>query len=345
MAIGTGLGGSISVGVETVYAATTGVSLSRTIEVRSAKLDERVHTVQGWGLAGGRSVELGSRRNTEWKDAGGDVEMEFLSTGMALLLANALGSSATLAAITTGNTAYAATFAYGVPDGQNFFSLQTLEPDTSGTLHPYTYHGCKIPKAEFTVDRTNLLMVTYTVDAQHVETATAAVTPSFTTSNTALDGVALSGTGSFKVGTLGSEAAVDGVRKFTATIERELDTERIYLGDSATSKHEPLTKNWTKISCSMDVDLTSTNKSVLWDIYDSQTPLSVIADFVGAAIGASGHNSELKLSLPNCYLDTNGTPQLDGPDIVRATLNFTALIDTANDAPISAYLVTSDSTW
>ncbi len=342
MAIGTGLGGSLSIGTETAY-ATTSVTLSRTIEVRSAKIDERVHTVQGWGLAGGRSVELGSRRNTEWKDAGGSVEMEFLNTGMALLLANALGSSATLAALTTGNTAYSAPFAYGVPDGQNFFAAQVLVPDTSGALHPYTYHGGKITKAEWSVDRTNLLMATYTTDFQHVETVTAAVTPSFTTNNTALDGVALSGTGSFKVGTLGSEAAVDGVRKFTVSLERELDTERIYVGDTAVSKHEPLTKNWTKITCSMEVDLTSTNKAVLCDIYDTQTPTSVIADFVGSAIGATGHNNEIKFSLPNCYLDTNGTPQLDGPDIVRATLNFTALIDDGNDAPLSVYLVTGDT--
>ncbi len=342
-AIGTGLGGALVIGAETVYAATS-VTLSRTVEVRSAKIDERVHTVQGWGLASGRSVELGSRRNTEWKDAGGDIETEFLNTGMALLLATALGSAATLAAITTGNTAFAATFAYGVPDNQNFFAAQALVPDTSGTLHPYTYHGGKITKAEWSVDRTNLLMCTYTTDFQHIETATVAVTPTQSTSNTAFDGVDLS-SGSFKVGALGSEAAVDGVRKFTVSLEREMDTERIYVGDTATGKHEPLTKNWTKITCSMEVDLTSTNKSVLWDIYDSQTPVSVIADFVGAVIGTSGHNNEVKFSLPNCYLDTNGTPQLDGPDIVRATLNFTALIDTANDAPLSVYLVTSDTGW
>lgn len=340
-AIGGGLGGSIVIGVETAY-GTTSVTLSRAVEVRSAKIDERVHTVQGWGLAAGRSVELSSRRNTEWKDAGGEIEVEFLSTGMALLLATAMGSSATLVAVTTSSTAYNATFAYGVPDGQNFFAAQALVPDTGGTIHPYTFHGGKITKAEWSIDRTNLLMCTYTADFQHVETATAAATPSFTTNNTAFDGVDLNG--NFKVGTLGSEAAVDGVRKFTVSLERELDTERIYLGDTATGKHEPLTKNWTKITCSMEVDLTSTNKAVLWDIYDSQASQSIIAEFVGPVITGS-YNNTIKFSLPNVQLDTNGTPQLDGPDLVRATLNFTALIDAGNDAPLSIYLITPDATF
>lgn len=331
--IGSGLGGAVAVAAETVYG--TFVPPTRTLEPRSAKLAERVHIEQGWGLANGRSVELGSRRTDVWQDAGGEIETEFLTTGMALLLANAMGSPATLAQVGT-TTAYSGTFNYGVPDGQNYFSLQSLVPTTSGTQEPQNFHGCKITKAEFTIERTNLLMVTYTVDSQYVETTSAAVTPTEVTNSDVFSASGMS----FKVGAYGSEAVVDGVRKFTLGIERSLDVSRIYLGN--THKDEPVTINWTKLTCTMDVDLLSTNYATLWQIYHTQTPLSVVANFVGPVITGT-YNNELNLNLTNAYVDTNGTPELEGPDIVKATLNFTGLIDAANDSPLTAFLQTADT--
>ncbi|HZV27483.1 MAG TPA: phage tail tube protein [Acidothermaceae bacterium] len=340
MAGGGGLFGAIGVVSETAYGSY--LTPTRTIEIRSAKLQERVHIVQGTGLADGRTVDLGSRRNNVWTDGGGDIETEFLTTEMALLLANALGSNATLVALTgttSAVTAYSATFNYGVPDNQNYFSLQALVPDTSGTLHAESYQGCKITKSEWTIERTGLLMCTYTVDAQQWNGTAGAFTPVESTSDAVFQAVAMT----FEVGTYGSEAAVDGVRKCTFSIERELDVERIYLG--SVNKDEPITKGMTKLKCTMDVDLLSTNKAALWDIYNTQAATSIIATLTGPQIGTSGNDNKVVFALTNAYVDQNGTPELDGPDVVKASLSFTGLIDAANNTPFSVTLTTPDSTY
>ncbi len=344
-AIGGGLGGSSGILSETIYASytTAGTFFEtaglRTLEPRSAKIQERIHITQGTGLAYGRSIDLGSRRVNTWTDAGGYYETEFLSTGMALLLANALGSSAVLTAAGTGvlTNAYTTMFSYGVPDDQNYFAFQNLVPDTGGSIHAESYHGGKITKAEWKIERGGLLMCTYTMDFAVYETASSAFTPSEVTSSFAFDAAGMN----FKAGTYGSEAAVDGVRTFTLTIERELDVERIYLGDA--NKSEPVTKGVTKLTCAMDVDLLSSNKSVLWDIYNSQVATSIIADFIGPEIGSTGANNEIKFNITEAFVDTNGTPELDGPDIVKASLTFTGLISPANTSPLTATLTTGDS--
>jgi hypothetical protein len=43
------------------------------------------------------------------------------------------------------------------------------------------------------------------------------------------------------------------------------------------------------------------------------------------------------------YIDSGGTPELDGPGIVSTTLNWSALIDTSNDAALIATLITADT--
>lgn len=337
--IGSGLGGAVVVAAETVYG--TWVTPTRTLQPRSAKLQEKIHIEQGWGLAYGQSVEQGSRRVNTWSDADGSLETEFLSTGMALLLQHAMGSTAALTAMTgttSSTTAYVATYDIGVPDNQNYFSLQALVPNTAGSTQVENYHGCKITKSEFTIERTNLLMCNFSIDSQQVETSSTAVTPTEVTNASVFSASGMS----FKVGTFGSEAAVDGVKKFTLSIERSLDTTRIYLGSAF--KDEPVTTNWTKLTCTMDVDLLSTNYATLWELYHTQAPTSVVAQFVGPEIGTTGNNNQITFNLTNAYVDTNGTPELDGPGVVTASLSFTGLIDAANDSALTAILQTADST-
>lgn len=335
MAIGGGLGGSVIVAPETTYG--TWVAPTRAVEVHDAKLQERKHRFQGTGLAAGRSIDLGSRRGNVWSDGGGTLDMEFLNTGQALFLAHAMGSSATLAQMGT-TSAYQLVTNYGTPDNQNYFSLQSLVPDTGGVLHQENYHGCKIVKATWTIDVANPLMVSYDIDAQQVTTAEGQASPSFPSAskNFSANGM------TFAAGALGSEAFVDGVKKFDLSIERILKVDRMYVG--GTTKDEPITIGVTKIAGSFDLDLLPTNKAILWDLYHSDAAVpSILATFAGSAIGVSGHNDTFTLNATDVFIDQNGTPELDGPDVVSATVQFVGLIDSANDAALKSTLITADT--
>lgn len=267
------------------------------------------------------------------------MELEFLNQGMALLLANAMGSPATLTQL--GSTsAYQIACSLGAPDNQNYMSLQTLLPDTGGNIKQQNFHGCKLQSTEWTIDMSNPLMWTFNVDSQQFENTSAAGSPTFTSNSRIFTFTGMN----FKVGAYGSESFIDGVTKMTCKIERGFYTKRIYMGQSA--KSEPLSNAVVKISGTADVDLTPTNKSVLWDIYHTQTAVpSIVMGFTGAAIGTSGYNDSLVLNPTDVFIDTGGTPELDGPDVVKATLNWSGLIDTANDSAFKATLTTSDATF
>ena len=336
--IAGGLGGAVGLAAEVTYG--TFVAPTRWVEVRSAKMQNQPHIAQGTGLASGRFVDLGSRRKLIYADAKGTVELEFLNQSMALLLQHAMGSSATLTQFGT-TTAYTLTTNLGVPDAQNYLSMQVLTPNvTTGAIQQQNFHGCKIQKVTWTADEMNPLMWQLDIDAQQWSNSEAAGTPSYTanTRNFTANGM------SFKVGAFGSETALDGVRKMTCTIERGLRTDRMYLGQSV--KNEPVTNAVVKISGTADVDLTATNKSVLWDIGNTQIAApSVVLDFVGNAIGSSGKNDEFKINATDVFVDSGFTPELDGPDIVTTTINWTGLIDANNDTALSAVLTTADSTF
>ena len=337
--LGTGLGGAVGIAAEGSSTYGTWVASTRWVEVRSFKMQEQLHVAQGTGLASGRIVDLGTRRRTIYQDAKGTMELEFLNQGQALLLANAMGSNATLTQIGT-TTAYTLTCNLGAQDVQNSLSMQSLVPNAAGTIFPQNFHGCKLQKVSWTIDEMNPLMWTHDIDAQQVTTAEAAGTPSYTANTRTFTAQGMS----FKVGAFGSEATIDGVRKMTCTIERGLKTDRIYLGNA--TKFEPVTNAVVKVTGSADVDLTANNKSVLWDLYHSQAAVpSIVMQFVGNAIGSSGSSDTLTLNPTNVFIDSGGTPELDGPDIVGTTLNWTGLIDAANDSAFKATLITGDSTF
>lgn len=342
--IGGGLGGAVGIAAESTYG--TWAAPTRWIEPHSFKMQEQVHTIQGTGLASGRIVDPGPRRRVTYQDASGTMEYEFLNKGMALLVANIFGTSAMLQQIGT-TAAYqlggASGFSLGAPDNQNYLSMQSLVPDTSGTIHQENFHGCKIKSAEFMIDLQSPLTVTLDIDAQQVTTSEAAGTPSYSpnTSDFTFTGM------NFNVGALGSEAAIDGVKKMTCKIERGLETNRIYMGATGTpTKSEPITNAIVKITGTADVDLTAANKPVLWDLYHSQAAVpSIVMQFTGNAIGSSGSVDTFTINPTDVYIDSGGTPELDGPGIVTATLNWTALIDAANDSPLKGALITADSTF
>jgi hypothetical protein len=219
--------------------------------------------------------------------------------------------------------------------------MQWGAPTTDGTQRPYNYHSCVITKAEWVFDRAGLVTYSYDFDAQYVETTTALITPSYPTSGVAFN---MSGASSvFKIGALGSESAVDGFRKATFTLERPMATDRIYLGN--TYKDQPVTNQYINLTCTIDADFTTAAKTALFDLFLANTPISVIATAVGAAIGTSGSNNTFGLQLTNAFIDSNAEPNIDGPDIIKNSVTLKGTVDAASDPALKATLITGDTTF
>lgn len=345
VSIGSGLGGFAAVAQNTTYGGTYQTP-TRTLSLKSATATWNPHLVYGGPyLEGGQTVYRGAGRVPTYLDATGTIMVDVTNSGYALLMATSFASTATMQQLGT-TTAYelggASGVSLGVADTNGaYIDMQMGVPTTDGTQQPYSYHSCVITKAEWVFDRVGLVTASHDFDAQYVETSTSLITPSFPTSAVAFS---LTNTSSvFKVGTLGSEAVVDGVKKCTITLERKMATDRIYLGQ--VHKESPVTNDYITLTAALDVDFSPGGKTALYDLFLANTPVSLIATAVGNQIGTSGHFDTFGLQLTNAFLDSGAEAALSGPDLVNNTLTFTGTLDASADAALKGTLISADTTF
>lgn len=311
--------------------------------LKSGKATWDPHLVYGGPyLEGGITVVPGAARVSTYLDAKGTLMGDVTSTAQALLLKVALASSASLTQLGTTSAwelGGASGANMGVADTNgSYFDMQFGVPTTDGTQRAYTFHSCVITKAEWVFDRAGLVTYSYDFDAQQVEQTTALITPTFPTNSVAFN--MANAASLFKIGTFGAEATVDGVKKATFTLERPMATDRIYLGQ--TVKQSPITNQYINLSCTLEADFTPANKTALWDLFLTNTPISVVATSVGSVIGG-GNSNTFGMNLTNAFIDSNAEPNLDGPDRINNTLTLKGTVDAASDPALKATLITSDT--
>ena len=342
--IGGGLGGFAAIAPQPTYGGTFAAP-TRTLVIKTGKATWDQHIVYGGPyLEGGVTVAPGGSRVPTWTDAKGTLTGDVTNSAHALLLKTALASSAALTQLGT-TTAYelggAAGASMGVADTNGaYIDMQFGVPTSDGTQEPYNYHSCVITKAEWVFDRSGLVTYSYDFDAQEIESTTTLITPVYPLAAQAFS--MATGASTFKIGAYASEVSIDLVTKATFTLERPMNVTRIGLGDQL--KHNPVTNNYVKLTCVLDADFTPTNKTALWDLYLAGTPISVVATSVGAPIGTSGSDSTFGINFTNCFIDTGGEPNLDGPDVIKGSLTLTGTVDAAADPAVHAVLITADAT-
>ena len=343
--VGSGLGASAIAAAQAAYGGIPVFTAARTITFKTIKPTFRQHPVQGGPyIRAGQFVDLGSARELLWLDGMFTVTGDVCNIGHALLLASALGTLSTLTELgTTGAYALggAAGAVIGMPDVNNTFGdWQYNVPTTDTTVHTFTWHSGMVLKAEWVFDRTGYTTYSYDYDFQTVETTTAMTAP---TVPAAPIPFGMGGnTATFKIGAFGSEAAVTGVKKCTISLERKLATERIYLGNAL--KDAPVTNGLVDIKVALECDYEASAKTAIFDLQLAGTPVSIVASAVGSVIAGTYYNT-FGLNATNCFVDTGGEPPIDGPDVVKNTINLSGTIDLAADPAFKATLITPDLTW
>ena len=348
--LGGGLGAFAAIAPQPSYGGAF-VTPTRAVTFKTGTSTYNPHIVQGGPyLRYGALVPPGSTHVQTWLDATGTLTGDVVTVGQAALIAWAFASNATLQELGT-TTAYALGGAAGITlnnadanigaGSAACLDMQYGVPTTDAVLHAENYHSCLCTKAEWKFDRAGLVSYSYDFDAQYIETTTPLITPTIVTSPVAF---AMNNAAStFKVGTYGAEVQLDGIRDMTVTIARAYDTNRIYLGDQY--KNQPITNNLIDFTAVLNTDYTPTALTALFAPWLTNTLASLIVSAVGAPIGSGGFNNLFSLQLTNAFLDTGGTPTLQGPDIVKGSLTFKGTIDTNNDPAMIAHYVCADTTF
>lgn len=325
MGIGSGLGSSFGMAAETTYG--TYVAPTRFLEA-TAKLTKRKNVYQGGGLASGRFTQPGGRRYVTTKGAGGTLDTAVYSKGMGLLLNGLMGG--TVAPVQQAATAaYLQTHALGDPFGK-WYTMQAGVPDLGGTVRPYTVLGAQISSVELSCETGGGLMATWGVEARDMSEAQTIAAPSYP-----VVGEFHFGQASLKMGTFGSEAAVDGVTKVSVSIDRSRHDGGPYMGNQGL-RSQGVLNDWTKVSGSIGADFL--DKTTFADRFASDTPVSLVWEFVGPLI-ASTYYETFRVKMPQVFFDGD-TPTADGPAEVKTSFPFTAQHDGTNPTVTIEYIST-----
>ncbi|OKI47307.1 phage tail tube protein [Micromonospora sp. CB01531] len=326
MAIGSGLGSSFGMAAETVYG--TYVAPTRFLE-GTAQLTKRKNTYQGGGMAAGRMVQPGGRRYVTSKGAGGTLNTSVYSKGMGLLLNGLLGGTVT--PVQQGATAaYLQTHALADPQGK-YFTMQSGVPDLGGTVRPYTYLGCQVMAVEFSCEINGALTASWEIEARDVSESQTIAAPSYPTCNEfhfAQSAV--------KLGTVGAEAQVDGIRSMSVRIERPRHDGGPYMGNQGLRSAGVL-NGWSVVSGSISADFL--NKADLADRFASDAPTSLVWEFVGPTI-ASTYAETFRIKVPMVFLNGD-TPTAGSPDVVNTSFPWVGQHD-GTTPPVTVEYISSD---
>lgn len=340
MPIGSGL--SAQFGIVTETTPGTAVAVTRFAEFDSESLSLKRHIAQGQGLRAGALFPRGSRRILVAREAAGDVVFDVPTNSLGLFIQHMIGSFGTTATLVSGS-AFQQIHNSGSLQGKTF-TAQVGNPDTTGTVNPFTYPGCKITDWELTAAQHKQVSLKLSIDAMDEVTTTSGAFALQTASYGAATGLF-----SFKdaaVLTGGTVSTVSGVLTATGTQvascrnisikgSNPLKTDRFFAGSQV--KAEALENDFRSVTGQLDLEF-STMANYNTYLTDASTVLQV--NFVGGIISGAVHN-QLSFFFPLVKFEDGVSPDVTGPDILMTNVPFTVLNDGTNP-DMQVYYVSSD---
>lgn len=330
MTVGSGIGSQFGLAPEVAYG--TFVAPTRFYEVTSAAVAKVKNTAQWDGLAAGRLTNRADGRVVVTRAGTAAIkDLVVVNRDMGLLLNLIMGG-----VVTPVNLTGAFQFDMPLVDSHgNTASCQSGVPLIGGTVVAQSALGCKVTSAEFSCDVNDLLMVNVDMDARDVVEAQPLAAASFGSPRKPFH----FGEMAVKIGsTVAGAAAAAGVRKMSFKVERGLKTDQFYANGSGV-KDEPTTNAKVKITGSLDVDYKVAADFA--DRFRDDTQFALVWEFVGATITGALKDT-FRVTIPAAFLD-DGTPAVDGPDVVTTTFNWIAEDGLVTGYPAQLTVITADS--
>lgn len=322
MAIGSGLGSSIGLAPEVTYG--TYVAPTKFIE-GTCQLNREISTYQGGGMAAGQTVQRGARRKVASERVSGTLDVGVQAAGLGNLLSGLMGTS-NITTPSGGTTSRLQTHTLGDITGKAF-TIQAGVPQVSGTVVPYTFLGGQITGAEFSCETGGGLTAKFNIAAQKAVTSQTLAAPSYPNANDFHFAIA-----SLKLGTLGAETPVDGVKSVSVQIERPLHDGGPYMGGGG-FRSRGVQNDWTKISGSISADFL--DKTQFADRFLNDQSCSLVWEFLGPVLESTIRET-FRIKIPLVFFEGD-LPSASGPDVVSTSFKFTGLYDGTNSAVTIEY--------
>lgn len=325
--MGTAVGTQVVVGTAEEVTYGTPIVVDRFVEILSESLDRRNNIITSNGLrAGTRNLRRGSRRVLASRDGGGDLVMEVPTTGFGRFLKHGLGGTPTI--VQQGaTTAWLQTHTMGSLAGRSLTVQKQLRDEANTEVESFTFHGCKILGIEFAISVDQILQATMTLDAEDVDTSTAAAAASYTNQKLF----------HFAQGTLlVAGASVANVLSATTRVDNPQKTDRYFLGSTGL-KGEPAPNDFPTVTGSLSAEFLS--PVTFYDRFAADTGTALVLRFEGDTISGA-FKEKLEITVPDVRF-LGDTPKVGGPDVVVQDVPFEGTFN-GTDAGISITYQSTD---
>ena len=314
---GSGIGSQFGIAPEATYG--TFVAPTRFYEVTKPSVKKVKNTASWDGLAAGRLLDRADGRavTTRASKVGLDG-LVVTNKDMGLLLNMIFGGTVTPVA-QTAPTALLQTHPLVDSFGKSF-TAQVGVPLLGGTAVAQSATGVKVQEAEFSCGIDELLTVKVEADGRDLVESQALAAASYVAGRRPFH----FGQMAVRLGaTIAGATAADAVRKVTVKVTRKLKTDQFY-ANAAGLKDQPVTNDKVEVTGTLSVD----NKvaSQFADRFRDDTQFALVWEFLGANIATTFFDT-FALDMPACFLEGDGTPEVDGPDVVTTDFNFRAYVD------------------
>lgn len=342
MTTGTGLDAQVGIGLESTVG--TPVTVDTFLEFNSENIAFDPGYIEPTGLRVGTKFKRGSRLVQSRDMVSGPLNLNHATRGMGALWKLCLGSSVTTPTVISG-TAYEQVHQTGDLVGKSAtIQVGRPEPVSPFTVQPHTYSGCKVTSWEFSVSDNEVAKLNTEIDGWAEATATALATASYVSAEefnfSQVTAFELGGTigGTTELTWTSGTAVGSVVKAFSLKGDNALATERFGLGNGGTKK-EQLENGTPMITGTLDAEY---DQSEFYTPFKANTATSLLLRFEGSAIAATGSNHTLEIIIPEVRFK-KVTPQVSGPDIVGAAVEFEVYSDETHN-PLQVRLISEDST-
>ena len=367
--IGSGMGATMALVEEASYGLVKSTPTWTFYEPNSITPKKNKVTKQSSGMAGGRVIDVTSRRVVVERSGTVAAPLDVCSSGGFSKLLNPISSSYATGAAgsqaasngiwSAGARLQPATPMYGYTHtfrnsvAGRSASIQIGIPTTDGVLRQYDAMGCKPTKFQFDCKAGDILTLATEWDARIIEdplitasyegypngagqTPYTQAAPSYVVQNPFHFAQSQVQIGS-SAAAASSAALIDGVTGISLSIENKLNTGRQYHGNAGL-KDEPIRNDVAVISGTINSDFV--NKTYWADAFYSDTPFSIIWTFAAGAL--SGTVAALQFVLNGVFLNGD-SPGAQNKDIVNGAFPFVAEYDLTNE-PLQIIFQTTDAT-
>jgi hypothetical protein len=339
VATGTGLDAQLGFKLESTWG--TPVTVDKFVEFDSESLAWEPTWIEPSGLRVGTKYKRAARLVKSRETITGGVELAFATKTMGTLVKAMLGSAVTTPTLVLGS-------AYKQVHNPGDFTTKSLtiqvgRPEPGGTVKPHTYEGCKVTGWEFSVSDGEIAKLKLDFDGQTEATATALATASYATgaelfnfSNVSVFKLGGTVTGATELSVASGVTVAAVVKSFSLKGETPLADDRYGLGNAG-QKSEQLENDTPTITGSLSAEF---DRATFYDVFKANTTTAIELKLEGSVISGTDKNTIHIVCSAAKFKKV--TPNVDGPDIVQADVDFELYSDETN-SPLMFKLISADS--